>query len=147
MGMLKQFGQRAADRLVDKVSTAATKPASLAKAEQLIKAIDTSPVGSQLANRLDQGLGLAVQAGERHAEHQGLELATKKKRLRWIGAVESIGGSVALITLFAVIAVCWQHEEWRAVLSGKTVIVLAVGLIVSIGLIITGIRTLFTARG
>ena len=147
MGFLKQFSQRAADRLVDKVATAATKPASLAKAKQVINALDTSPVGSQLANRLDQGLGLAIQAGERQAENQSLELAAKKKRLRWIGAAEAIGGSVALISILALIAVCWQHEEWKVVLTGKTVIVLAVGLIVSIGFIITGIRTLFTARG
>ena len=147
MGLLNQLGQRAADRLVDKAAAAATKPASLAKAKQVINALDTSPVGSQLANRLDQGLGLAVQAGERHAEQQCLELAAKKKRLRWIGAIEAIGGSVALVVLIAIVVFCWNNDTWSWVLAGRTALVIAVLAIVSSGLIITGIRTLFTARG
>ena len=144
---LQKIGNMAAGQFIDKAAEIAEKPGNISKAKHVIASLDQSAVGSQLAQRLDQGLEQVVKAAEHRNEAQRLELEAKKKHMRWIGAAEAIGGSFALVGLLAFIIFCWNNEEWSDWLTGKDVIAIAVGLIVSAGLIIAGIRTLFTARG
>jgi len=132
--------QKRAKEITEAAVDMATRPKALARMKAVLKSIDQSTVGAALAQRVDQGLVLAVQAAD-------LKVQAAKKRLRLVGAAEAVGGSIALIVLLTIIAFAWQHEDWHWILTDKPVIAIAVGLSVSAGLIITGIRTLFTARG
>jgi hypothetical protein len=71
----------------------------------------------------------------------------QKKRMRWIGVAEAIGGALALVAMLTFIIFCWKHENMQFIISGRNAIAWGVFLIVATGLIITGVRTLVTARG
>jgi hypothetical protein len=142
-GALLKSAKKAGRDFADK----ATSPEVIARVKAAIQNGTASPGGEAIAKRLDEASLVSIQHAKQRAEAERLELEAKKKRMRWIGAIEAIGGSIALIALLAFVVFCWQNEDWQVVLGSKLALVIAVGLIVSAGLIITGIRTLFTARG
>ena len=94
--------QKRAKEIAEAAVDMATRPKALARMKTALKSIDQSTVGAALAQRVDQGLVLAVQAAD-------LKVQAAKKRLRLVGAAEAVGGSIALIVLLTIIAFAWQH--------------------------------------